>query len=306
MRYLYTAKYMELRQLRHFVAVAEERNFSAAGKRVCLSQPALTRSIKNLEADLQTTLFERSPLGAVLTSSGERFLEYARMILNDCERAGNEIRSFRDGVAGPVSIGMGALFASWIGDEVVGRSNDQLPGVELTVTEGFFEDLLGMLRVGRIDFALINFPHASSEEDVVMEPLLRLQARLIAGARHPLARSRRVTARELGRANWVVANQAHSIDVLRQFFAGYELQAPNVLRTNSLPLIKSLVLDRGYVTLISDSVMHRELDRGLVKAIKVSTPVVRRPAGLLYLKDRLVSRAAVQVMQIVRDLARER
>ncbi len=297
---------MELRQLRHFVAVAEDRNFSVAAKRVCLSQPALTRSIKNLETDLQTTLFERSPLGALLTASGERFFDYARMILNDCERAGNEIRSFREGIAGPVSIGIGALFATWIGDEVVERSNEQLPGVNLTVIEGFFEDLLGMLRAGRIDFALINFPHANSENDVLMEPLLRLQAQLIAGAGHPLARARRVTARELGKANWVVANQAHSIDVLRQFFAGYELPSPNVLRTNSLSLIKSLVLDRGYVTVISDSVMNREMSRGLVKAVKVSTPVVRRQAGLLYLKNRLNSRAATQVMQIVRDLARER
>lgn len=301
----YTAA-VELRQLRHFVAVAEEKNFSVAARRVCLSQPALTRSIKNLESTLRTQLFERSAQGAVLTSAGEKFLDHARMILSDCDRAADEIRSFREGIAGPVSMGMGALFGPWIGDEVVQRTGAALPGVDLTVVEGFFEDLLGMVRGGRIDFALINFPHTARADDVVMEPLLELQARTIAAASHPLARARKVATADLAQADWVVGNQAHSIDSLRQFFSAHELPPPRAVRTNSLALISSLVLHRGYLTMISDSVMHREMARGLVKALNIDVPVIRRQAGLLYLKGRSHSRAADRVMQIVREVSRNR
>jgi DNA-binding transcriptional LysR family regulator len=297
---------MEMRQLRHFIAVAEEKNFSLAARRVCLSQPALTRSIKNLESDLRTQLFERSSQGAVLTAAGAKFLDHARMILSDCDRAADEIRSFREGIAGPVTIGMGALFGPWLGDEIVERTREDLPGVDVTVIDGFFEELLGMLRGGRIDFALINFPHTEVAEDVVMEPLLELQARTLAAASHPLARARRVTPADLAAANWVVGNQAHSVESLREFFSSHDLPSPRAVRTNSLALITSLVLHRGYVTLISDSVLHREIQRGLVKALNVDVPAIRRKAGLLYLKRRIGSRAADRVVQIVRDVCRGR
>ncbi len=305
MRRRYTGR-VELRQLRHFVAVAEEKNFSVAARRVCLSQPALTRSIKNLESTLRARLFERGAHGAMLTAAGEKFLDHARMILSDCERAADEIRGFREGIAGSVSMGMGALFGAWIGDEVVELTRERLPGVELTVIEGFFEDLLGMVRGGRVDFALINFPHATLADDVVMEPLLELQASTFAAASHPLAGARRVSPAELLQAHWVVGNQAHSLESLRQFFSAHELPPPAAIRTNSLSLIRSLVLERGYVTMISDSVMRREMRRGLVKALQVDVPVIRRQAGLLYLKGRSHSRAADRVMQNVREASRNR
>ncbi len=291
---------MELRQLRHFVAVAEERNFSVAARKVCLSQPALTRSIRNLESDLHTQLLERGPQGALLTSAGERFLEYSRMILSDCERAREEMHNFREGITGQVSMGVAALFASWIGDEVVEQTNARYPDIELTVTEGYFEDMLGMLRSGRIDFALSNFPRADTDADLVMEPLLELRARIIAGATHPLARARRVSPGDLAQARWVLPNQAHSSELLTQLFAGLELAAPRALRTNSLALITTLVAHGGYVTVISDSVMHREMRRGLVKALKVETPTFKRRAGLLYLRQRAQGAAVTRVMQIVR------
>lgn len=294
---------VELRQLRHFIAVAEDKNFSVAARRVCLSQPALTRSIKNLESMLRSQLFERGAHGALLTAAGEKFLDHARMILNDCDRATDEIRSFREGIAGPVSMGMGALFGAWIGDEVVERTRADLPGVALTVIEGFFEELIGMLRGGRIDFALINFPQAALADDVVMEPLLELQAHTIAAASHPLAKARRVAAAELAKADWVVGNQAHSIEPLRQFFSVHDLPTPAAVRTNSLSLISSLVLYRGYVTMISSSVMHREMERGAVKALNIDVPVFRRQAGLLYLKKRANTRAADRVIQVVRSVS---
>lgn len=294
---------MELRQLRHFIAVAEEKNFSVAARRVCLSQPALTRSIKTLEGNLRTQLFERSAQGAVLTAAGEHFLEHARMILSDCERAADDIRSFREGVAGPVTAGIAPLFGGWIGDEVVERGRAELPGADITVVEGFFEDLLGMVRGGRIDFALTNFPPSTAADDVVMEPLLELQAQTLAAASHPLASSRRVAPADLAAANWVVGNQAHSVASLRDFFAAHDLPAPRAVRTNSLAMIVSLVVHRGYVTMISDSVLHRELQRGIVKALKVDVPLMRRQAGLLYLKRRPGSRAADRVMQIVREVS---
>lgn len=296
---------MELRQLRHFVAVAEAGNFSVAARQVFLSQPALTRSIKTLEGQLETRLLERGPQGAQLTSSGELFLEYARMILNDCDRAQREIRMFREGVAGQVSMGIAALFAGWIADEAVLRAANQLPNVDLTVTEGYFEDLLGMLSTGKIDFALTNFAHPGVDRDFVVEPILHLHARMIASSHHPLAKLQKIQPEDLASAKWVTIDKAHSLDILMRLFESLDLPAPRAMRTNSLGLLKAVVANGSHVTLVSHAVMHRELHRGLVKILDVTMPTVDREAGLIYLRDRPRTSAVERLMQIVREAGRD-
>ncbi len=305
MRPRYILDRMELRQLRHFVAVAEAGNFSVAARQVFLSQPALTRSVKTLEDQLETRLLERGSQGAELTRSGELFLEYARMILNDCDRAQREIRMFREGVAGHVSMGIAALFAGWIADEAVLRAADQLPNVDLTVTEGYFEDLLGMLRTGKIDFALTNFAHPSVGEDFTVEPILRLQLRMIASSHHPLAERAEIRPEDLASVNWVTIDKAHSLDVLMRFFEGLNLPAPRAMRTNSLGLLKAVVANGSHVTLVSHAVLHRELQRGHVKIIDVGMPAVDREAGLIYLRERPRTSAVERLMQIVRDAGQD-
>ena len=296
---------MELRQLRHFVAVAEAGNFSEAARRVFLSQPALTRSIKTLEDHLETRLLDRGPQGASLTRSGELFLDYARMILNDCDRAQREIRMFREGVAGHVSMGIAALFAGWIADEAVLRATAQLPNVELTVTEGYFEDLLGLLRTGKLDFALTNFAQPGIDEEFVVEPILSLHARMIAAAHHPLASKSAILPQDLARADWVTINKAHSLDILMKFFGNFELPPPRALRTNSLALLKAVVANGSHLTLVSHAVMHRELQRGQVRILDVEMPEVTREAGLIYLRQRPRNSAVERMMQIVREAGRD-
>ncbi len=292
---------MELRQLRHFVAVAEERNFSVAARRVHLSQPALTRSIKALEDALQTQLLDRGPQGAIPTPSGERFLEHARMILNDCDRARDEIRSFRSGISGTVAFGIAALFASWIADDAVERIGRELPGIDLEVTEGFYEDLIGRLRSGRIDFALTNLPPVPLDTDLASEPLLELSARAICGASHALARRRSVSAADLAEARWVIVNRPHSLELFRRYFVEQGAPVPHVVATDSLPLLRSLVTHGTHLSLVVEPVVHRELRRGLVKVLKVQTPPMVRRAGLLYVR-RATRRGAVErVMQVVRE-----
>jgi len=292
---------MELRQLRHFIAVAEERNFSVAARRVHLSQPALTRSIKTLEDALQTRLLDRGPQGAVPTASGERFLEHARMILNDCERARAELREFQSGVSGQVAFGIAALFSSWIADTAIERIGVDLPGISLAVTEGFFEDLCGGLRAGRIDFALSNLPPVTLDPDLATETLLDLDARVICGAAHPLARKRGLKATDLAEARWVIVSRPHSQEMFRQYFLEQGARVPPVLATNSLALLKSLVAHGSHLSMVVEPVVHRELRRGLVKALKVATPLVRRRAGLLYVKRPSRPNAIERVMAIVRE-----
>lgn len=296
---------MELRQLRHFVAVVEERNFSVAAQRVHLSQPALTRSIKALEDGLGTRLLERGPRGAEPTAAGARFLEHARMILNDCDRARDDLQALKTGVNGKVAFGIAALFSSWIADTVVDRVGREMPGVRLEVSEGFYEDLVARLRTGQLDFALSNLPPVPVEADLQAEPLLELEARAICGANHPLARRRGLQVADLAESRWVIVDRPHSIELFRQFFIEHDAPVPPVTVTDSLGLLRSLVVLGTHVSLVVEPVVHRELRRGTVKVLKVRTPPTKRRVGLLSIKRASRPQAAQRVMEIARERCRE-
>jgi len=126
---------MELRHLRHFVAVVDAGNLSKAADRVCITQPALTRSIKNLEAYLAAELLERRPRGIVPTPAGDALYRYARLMLNEAARAQAEVKAVHKGAKGELAVGIAAMFGDHIVDRVVAAVCGAGHDVALTVTE---------------------------------------------------------------------------------------------------------------------------------------------------------------------------
>ncbi len=158
---------MELRQLRYFVAVAEEQNLSRAAVRLNLSQPPLTRQIRQLEGELGARLFERNPRGVELTPAGRLFLDDARNILDLAKRAAERAHSAHEGQIGRFDV---AVFGSVMFGRLpalLARFRATHPGVELvfhTMNKG---DQIEALRQGRIHagFSRLtsNYPDISTE-----------------------------------------------------------------------------------------------------------------------------------------------
>ena len=273
---------MELRQLRHFVAVVECGNLSRASRKVHISQPALTRSIKALEGHLRARLLDRKPRGVVPTPTGDVFYQHAKLILNECSRAKDEILDVESGSVGQVNIGIGAMFSAAIIDQVVGRITEHHPTLHISITEGFFEDLVDQLRDGRIDAIFTNFPAAAAAVDLVLEPLWTVTAVILVSARHPLARKRKITAADLSDTKWVVVNQPHVADSLDQLFSKSGLALPtSTTRTNSLGLIKALVARQGFVSFLPKHLVSDELKRGELLILNLPQGRIERRAGLI-------------------------
>jgi DNA-binding transcriptional LysR family regulator len=295
-------RWMELRQLRHFVAVVDSGNLSFAARKVHLSQPALTRSIRSLEDSLGTPLFSRSARGTAPTAAGERFYQYARMILNDCQRATDEMRTLKSGVVGNVAIGLSAMFANYIGDVVVDRVAREFPGLNLSVTEGYFEDLLSELQSGRLDLLFTNIPFAISNDDLILEPLIDLDVAVIAAPSHPLARRKSIAASDLAAAEWITVNQPHSIDMHDRYFSAHGLQAPQIrMRVSSLPLVRSLLVRGTFVAFLPRHVVEQEVRSRTLLQLNVAMQPVKRRAGLLYVNRPFQSQSAARVMQLLRE-----
>src|SRR6478735_8421502 len=186
---------MELRHLRYFVAIAEERSFTRAAERLWVAQPGLSTQIRRLESELGVQLFERHPRGVVLTETGSVFLERARAALAAADAAGATGRDMEDGLVGSVRVGVVAG-VGWPGTAVLlGRFGRERPGVELTVVESYAGTLLRDLRDGHLDAMIAPSVFGSAELRHVRlgrEPWL-----VLAGRGHRLAGAGPVAAAEL-------------------------------------------------------------------------------------------------------------
>jgi DNA-binding transcriptional LysR family regulator len=186
---------MELRHLRYFVAVAEERSFTRAAERLWVAQPGLSTQIRRLETELGLKLFVRHTRGADLTQAGELFLGRAHAALAAADAAGATGRDLEAGQVGSLRLGI-ASGARWRPvSDVLRRFSDERPGVELTVLEAYGGTLWRDLRDGHLDALVAPAGHASPDLralELGSEPWV-----VLIGAGHRLAGIGPVAAEDL-------------------------------------------------------------------------------------------------------------
>ena len=146
---------MELRHIRYFVGVSEAGSLLKASARLHIAQPALGQQIAALEHDVGARLFDRSSRGVTLTEAGKAFLEHAKVLLADVERARAAVRESSRVPAGDVAIGLPTTVALIATVPILQACRDQLPQVRIKVIEAYSGFLREWLVSGRLDLALL-------------------------------------------------------------------------------------------------------------------------------------------------------
>jgi DNA-binding transcriptional LysR family regulator len=186
---------VELRHLRYFIAIAEERSFTGAAERLWVAQPGLSTQMRRLEAELGVQLLERHPRGIDLTQAGELFLERARVAVSAADVALATGRDLEAGVIGSLRLGL-AAGARWpLASELLLRFGQERPGVELTVVEAYGGTLWRDLRAGRLDALVAPTGHGSA--DLRTLELGYQDWVVLVGTGHPLAGIGSVDAEDL-------------------------------------------------------------------------------------------------------------
>jgi DNA-binding transcriptional LysR family regulator len=186
---------MELRHLRYFVAIAEERSITRAAERLWVAQPGLSTQMRRLEAELGVKLFERHSRGVELTDAGELFLERARAALVAAEEARSTGANLEAGLLGTVRLGIATETPSRIVPSLLAGFAGDHPDVEVTVFESYGGTLLRDLRDGRLDAVLAPSILGSAELqrlELGSEPWV-----VLVGPEHRLAESGPIAAEDL-------------------------------------------------------------------------------------------------------------
>ena len=189
--------HMQLKHLKHLVALADEGRFVAAAERVHLSQAAFSRSIQALEQQLGLRLFDRGPQGAVLTPAGRTVADRARQLLFDSRCLERDVALLREGTLGELSFGAGPIPAAILVPPLLTQLQRESPALVTQVRNGNFISLRELLHAEAIDFFLADPRLAEPDERVELSRIARVHGTLYARTRHPLLRKASVTPEDL-------------------------------------------------------------------------------------------------------------
>jgi DNA-binding transcriptional LysR family regulator len=236
---------MELRHLRYFVMAAEETNISRAAARLNVSQPAVSRQIKDLEEELGVPLFEREHNGLRITEAGETALAHARELLRQSSAMIEAMQAFaKRGQV--VSIKVGFLPTALPGflAEGMRKFNRTYQNVCVQIFEMTPSEQEEALRDGRIDVALIGDPCPEIRRDFSVETVRKTEMAIVVPDDHRLAKRKAVDLAELGGDTFVTLNEKHfpgRPQLMANMFSKAGINPEVAIRANGLSELLGLV-----------------------------------------------------------------
>jgi DNA-binding transcriptional LysR family regulator len=271
---------MKLQQLRNAVAVAERGSLHAAARHLKITQPALTRSIRELETALGIPLFERHARGVVVTELGTRFLARARAILSEVERARDEMQQLRGGTQGKVSVCLGVLPHLFLLPQALAGFRERYPDVHLEIIEGRFPTIESSLRSGAVDL-FVGPLHGEAGNEVAVEVLYEQEGAVLCRQGHPLAGAR--SLRQLADCDWLTNSvTADSVNELLPLFVQQGLPPPRcMVQSRSGLTILTVISNSDLLVLLPADTADSELAGRLLRKIKLTERIPASSIGMI-------------------------
>ena len=298
-----------LRQLQQLVFLAEEQHFARAAKRAHVTQSALSRSLQALEDAAGMRLFDRSSRSVEITPVGQRMVARARTLLSGAADLGREMRMLRSGDVGEVAVGVGPFTGLTLLPAAVARLYTNHPSVRITLVQDNWRGLIEVLQQGKLDFMLAHITEIRADERVEIEPLGGLHGYFYCRPTHPLARRRELSLRELAGQRFasvgIPQNFKTRLDALIASPDGNGFDV--TLESENASLLIQIATRSDIVLLAGDAVLTNELASG--KLVRLNVTELEEPraaglpvaqAGILRLKGRTLSPAAMMLMDMVR------
>lgn len=241
-----------LRQVRYFIAVAENGSVTGAAQQLSVSQSTVTEAIKGLEDDLGIKLIERQARGVALSYKGQQFLRHAHRILAEVSDAQHALRSREAPLSGSLHIGVTTLVAGYCLSDLLARYRRVFPAVQVSVVEDTRDYLEHLLLNGEIDVAVII---VSNLQDNVALETVALQTshyHLWLQSGHRLLRGSPVSLREVAEEALIVLTVDEVEEVTGRYWRQAGVRPKVAFRTRSVEAVRSLVATGAGVAVLPD------------------------------------------------------
>lgn len=290
---------MDIRELRSFIHVARAGSFSRAAGELYTAQPALSRQIAKLEAEIGVELFVRYGRGVRLTAAGTRLLERAELITHMVAETGEQVRASADEQRGHIAIGLPPAISLLVGAQLVKVFRERWPHVSLHVREGLSSYLQEWVLDRRVDLALVyNQPLLDS---IDVQPLFS-EPMVLVGPNDGSMASRSWRISELGEIPLILPALPHSNRcLLEQIAAQNGVRLRVDIEVDSVALTKQLVSAGLAYSILTSAAIQEETLRGDLLAHPIERPAIRSSVAITTLREQRSSRLVTSMASMLRD-----
>jgi DNA-binding transcriptional LysR family regulator len=295
---------MDLYQLETFLAVAEEKGFSRAAARMRRTQPAISHAIRKLEEEVGEPLFERSSRDGTLTASGKLLRSYAERLLRLRGETISALEELRSLERGRLIIAANEYTCLWL-LPVLDAFRAECPQIGVTVQRSLASQISDQILERAAEFGILSFRPDDARLHAIA--VYTDSVVFVVDPKHPLARRKQVSIRELGTENFI----AHTVaSPLRQrvieTFAHHQTPLNMGVELPSLEAIKRFVARGNGVALVPGLTVQPELARGELVQVAVTELKIARRLWLVHRQRATPSHAGAAFLEIVRGIATHR
>ena len=290
---------MDFDQLHTFLEIVRLKSFSKAAQTCYRTQPAISAQVRQLEQELRADLFERFGSRISLTTAGKIFAEYAEQMLDLRRRVQDAIAELESNPRGELVIAANEATCIYVLPKVFSEYRQQFPAVQLQVLRSYGSRVVEAVMENSADFGLTQLPVEEKRLQVVN--VYRDEIRLICPARHPLAGRQSVTAQDVAEHFLVLPKYGKTRTRLNEWLEPVEDDVRISMELDSTEMMKHFVIAGLGVSFMAASNCREEIAAGKLRAVPLAPEPMIRRLGLVYRKDKALSKAALGFIQVVLD-----
>lgn len=292
---------MDLDQLHTFLEIVRLKSFSKAAQTCFRTQPAISAQVRQLEQEMNTTLFERLGTRISLTHAGKIFAEYAEQILDLRRRAQDAINELERVPRGELVIAANEATCIYVLPQVFSEYKKLYPNVQLLVDRSYGTKVVQAVQDNLADFGITQLPVTEKKLEVVK--VFSDEILLITPSRHPLAGLKAVTPSDVTGYPLLLPKSGTTRSRLNQWLEPVENDVQISMELDSTEMIKRFVIAGLGLSFVAASHCQEELMAGHLAAMGLGPEPMIRRLGLIYRKDKALSRAALGFIQVMMDKA---
>lgn len=296
---------MHSRLLRNFMVVSEQGNITRAADVLNVSQPALTKSMQQLEDEYGVKLFNRGPKGVQLTKFGDILLLHVKVMDNEHRHAVSRINNLRDGRSGTLRIGAGPIWLVSILPPMFAEMHASDPDLSISLIGGVIDTLVPDLINGDLDIICVSldFPNRS---EIIKQPLFNTHHVLVADPSHPIADKRELDAQSIHNYRWIVLKSDYvGTERISAFFAANGLKPPKIVfETTSIHSLLQGLKGGPYLAHIPVQMLPYAHELGL-RQINLRQTIWETTAGYAYRASMRQSEPLRTLMRLLDATAQE-
>lgn len=283
-----------------FCQVARSKSFSQAAKDLYMTQPAVSQAIMQLERELDTRLFTRTPKGVSLTNEGSLLFEYANSAINLIHVGEEKMGEFKNLTAGELKIGVGDTISRYFLLPYLEAFHNRYPNIKFKIVNGTTREICAIIKTGEVDIGFCNFPL----EDPALEirPCMDIQDIFVYGKKFKKILSGAVSFEKLITLPLIfLESESTSRRYVEDYMLSKGIKISPEFELGSHDLLLEFARINLGVACVTREFSQEYLDKGLLNEVQLIQEIPKRSIGICFLKSVSLSPASTKFIEIIEN-----